>query len=201
MKLWNRGVFCVVVTGNHWSYKKNRNTIFYRKQKLLHENTSLRKNREFLSHLWLVMSMTRELCKVGEWVVGKVFLIKSYACQKQVYQVYQKTTLVDLVDLFFIVWNIFIQTLSPLHTSLPNEKFLTTRKNRSCYRKTRCYVEIVNSCNTCYRWFFEFIFSGGFLYKGTEKHWIPVTLVTGDFSNLYCSGVFCTRVLRNIEFL
>ena len=41
----------------------------------------------------------------------------------------------------------------------------------------------------------------------TGKHdvmwisWIPVTLVTGDFSNLYFSGVFCTRVLRNIEYL
>ena len=62
--------------------KKSSNTIFYRKQKLLQENTSLHKNREFLSHLGLVMNMMRELCKVGKWVVGKVFLIKSYACQK-----------------------------------------------------------------------------------------------------------------------
>jgi hypothetical protein len=62
---------------------------------------------------------------------------------------------------------------TPSHSPLPHRmsSFPARRKNRNCYRKTQCYVlKIVTSCNTCYSVFFEFIFSGVFLYKCTEKH-------------------------------
>ena len=58
----------------------------------------------------------------------------------------------------------------------------------------------MNSCNTCYRWFFEFIFFGGFLYRGTEKHWIPVTLVTENLYILWKWGISCVEEMCMVIF-